>query len=253
MKNLVYIVTIIVALLLAACNLPGVQPTPGQSVNEQAGTLVAATLQAAATATSPGVTPFASPVVPQATPTAKLTLSVNTANAECRGGPSSDFPLIATLAIGTKVDLAGKDSADGYYIVVDPTSHNLCWLPAQDGKPSGSTDNVLEVTPPAGATSQKVPVGPAFVIWSFSCEGATVTVNLSWTDKATNETGYHIYRDGNQIADLPPNSSSYTDTTSDTSGGVIVYGVAAYNDIGSSPQAQTASAASGKNQPVSCQ
>ena len=252
MKLLARIVAISVTLFLAACNLPLAQPTPGLSLEEQAGTIVAATLHAPTAAASPAIRPFASPAAPGVTPTTKPTFKVNTANAECRGGPSTDFTLVATFAAGTNVDLAGKDSADGYYIVVDPSSHNLCWIQAQDGTPAGSFSDLLEVTPPA-ATNPKSPSGPGYVIWSFSCEGSKVTVNLSWPDKADNEKGYHVFRDGVQIADLAANTTTYTDTTTHTSGKVIVYGVAAYNDVGSSQQALTAQTPSGKNQPVSCQ
>ena len=254
MKHFAHIVAFVAIVVLAACNLPVAGSTPGPSVNEQAGTIVAATLNAAASATSPAITPFASPVSsPAATPTVKPTFLVSTDSSQCRGGPGADFPVIATFPAGTSVDLAGKDTADSYYIVIDPTSHNLCWIQAQNGTPAGSFSNLLEVTPPASAANPKAPTGPGYVVWSFECSGSQVTVNLSWPDNADNESGYHIYRNGTQISDLPPNSTSYTDTTNDTAGGVIVYGVAAYNDTGSSPQAQTASAASGKNTPISCQ
>jgi hypothetical protein len=255
MKPLSLIVTLGVILFLAACNMPGAQPqpTPGLPLEQQAGTMVAATLQAAATAKPTGVTPFASPVPAVVTPTNKPVFTVNAANAECRSGPSGDFSLIATFAAGTKVDLAGKDTADSYYIVVDPTSHNLCWIQAQDGTPGGSFSNLLEVTPPAGTgtTGQKVPARPSFVSYSFQCEFATggiqVKVDLTWPDSATNEKGYRVYRNGNQVADLPANSTSYSETTNISSGTTYVYGVAAYNDIGASDQATT------RGDPITCQ
>jgi hypothetical protein len=253
MKPFARLAAVLASLLLASCNLPLAQPTSGPSVNEQAATLVAATLQAAATATAPAVTPFASPVVPDVTPTTKPTLLINTDNASCNSGPSADFNVIATFAAGTSVDLIGKDSADSYWIVVDPTSHNLCWVQAQDGTASGSYQTLPQMTPPAASNNPKTPAGPGYVIWTFSCAGSQITVTLTWPDKADNEKGYHVYRDGSQIAELPPNSTSYTDTTSDAGGKVIVYAVAAYNDVGSSPQAATASSASGKNTPISCQ
>ena len=252
MKPLLLVMTLNVTLFLAACNAPGAQPTPGLSLEQQAGTVVAATLKAASTAgASPVVTPFASPVPAVVTPTTKPTFKVNTANAECRSGPSGDFTLVATFAAGTSVDLAGKDTADSYYIVVDPTSHNLCWIQAQDGTPGGSFSNLIEVTPPASSTSQKVPARPAFVGYNFQCEfasgGIQVKVDLTWPDTATNEKGYYVYRDGTQIADLPANSTSYSETTSIPSGTTFAYGVAAYNDIGTSDQAVT------RGDPITCQ
>ncbi len=245
------IVALTAALSLAACNLPGAQPTPGLSLEQQAGTMVAATLTGVPPSASVAVTPFASPAIPTVVPTTKPVFSVNTANAECRSGPGPDFKLIATFATGTKVDLAGKDTADSYYIVVDPTSHNLCWVQAQDGTPSGSYSNLLEVTPPASAASQKVPARPSYVGYNFSCEfsggGMQVKVDLKWPDTATNEKGYYVYRDGQQIADLPANTTTYSETTSISSGTVLVYAVAAYNDIGTSAQAVT------HGDPITCQ
>ncbi len=252
MKPSTQIAATIAILFLAACNLPLAQPTPGLTVNQQAGTLVASTLQAVPSATELAVTPFASPALPSTTPATKLTVLIHSDNSACRSGPGADFQVIATLAAGTNADMVGKDSADSYWIVVDPTSHNLCWIQMQDATPSGDTTSLPEMTPQA-VSNPKAPAGPGYVVWSFECSGSQVTVNLSWPDNADNESGYHVYRDGAQIADLPPNSTSYTDTTSDTSGTVIVYGVAAYNDVGSSPQALTAQTASGSNTPVSCQ
>jgi hypothetical protein len=39
-----------------------------------------------------------------------------------------------------------------------------------------------------------------------------MTFNVTWLDKATNETGYRVFRDGKQIAELPANSTSFTET-----------------------------------------
>lgn len=243
-------------LALAACNLPAAPSASGPSANDQAATIVAATMQAASASTAPRVTPFASPVAPAVTPTIGPTLSINASNASCRSGPSADFKVVATFAAGTTVNMVGKDSADGYWVVVDPASHNLCWVQQQDGTPAGSFDLLPQMTPQV--TSNKVPTGPGFVSWSFNClyggaAGPQVDVTLNWTDKADNETGYHIYRNGTQIADLSANSTSYSDTTNIPSGSVLVYGVAAYNDAGSSPQASTPQTHTSAGDPITCQ
>lgn len=251
MKSWIRIAPATILLFLAACNLPAAgQATPAPSLNEQAATLVAATLQAAASPVSPAVTPFNSPAAPAASPTIKPTLLVNADNASCRGGPGADFKVIATFAAGTVVDLAGKDTADSYYIVIDPASHDLCWIQAQNGTPSGSFSLLPELTPPAGGTpAANVPARPTALFYNFEClGGGQVKVDLRWTDAANNEKGYRVYRDGNQIADLPAGSTSYSDTTSISSGTVLVYQVAAYNDAGVSAQAVT-----GNGDPIACQ
>jgi hypothetical protein len=39
-----------------------------------------------------------------------------------------------------------------------------------------------------------------------------MTITIEWTDRATDETGYRILRDGESVAELPPDSTSYTET-----------------------------------------
>jgi hypothetical protein len=248
MKSSARAATLILVLFLTACNLPGTQTSSGPSVEDQAATLVAATMQAISTSAPSGVTPFVSPVAPVLTPTAKPTFLINTNNASCRSGPAADSELIAKFAAGTTVDLAGKDTADSYYVVVDPGTHNLCWIEAQDGTPGGSFSLLPEVTPQPGTQNVKVPAKPGALFYSFTClGGGQVKVDLRWSDTANNETGYRIYRDGTQITDLPANSTSYSDTTTVASGTSVVYQVAAYNDAGTSPQSVT-----GNGDPISC-
>jgi hypothetical protein len=222
------------ALMLAACNLPGSPANPGPSVNDQAATIVAATLQAAVPSALAAMTPFASPVAPAVTPTSKPTLFINTNNASCRSGPGGDFKVIATFAAGTTVDMLGKDSADSYWIVSDPGSHDLCWLQAQDGTPSGSFEALPEITPQV--TTKGVPAAPTIFYPNFSCDASTLTTSLTWNDVADNENGYRLYRNGNQIADLSANSTKFVETIDFTFGSQETYAVAAYNDAGSSPR-----------------
>jgi hypothetical protein len=255
MKFSAIILSAAMALLLTACNFPGAQATQVPAVNDLAATIVAATLSAQPTAKpTTAATPFASPSVPTATATAKPTLKISAAGTECRKGPGADADVIATFDAGTTLDLVGKDNINSFWVVVDPTSHNLCWVQGGDGKPGGSYQTVAEVTPPASSTSlaAKVPARPPFVRYAFQCSfgsgGSEVKVDLSWTDNANNETGYYVYRDGSQIADLPANSTAYSDTTAAASGHTYVYGVAAYNDSGTSDQAVTSG-----GDPITCQ
>ncbi len=234
MKLLAQTVTITVALLLAACNAPLAQPTPGLTVNEQAGTIVAATLRAAASSTSPAVTPFASPAVPSVTPTVKPTLSIHADNSACRSGPGTDFKVIATFPAGTTLDLYGKDTADSYWIVVDPTSHDLCWVQTQDATPSGSFAALPELT--AQPVSVSAPNKPGKANWNFFCDNTTLTTILAWNAPSGAVNGYRIYRESTQIADVPANQTSYTEKIPFTYGSTMTYAVAAYNDAGTSPQ-----------------
>ena len=212
-------------------------------------------MQAATASADSPVTPLVAATAAAVTPTTRPTLYIHADNASCRTGPGNDFKVIATFPAGTTLDMAGKDSADGYWIVVDPVSHNLCWIQAQDATPAGSFDLLSEMTPQA--SDQNVPAKPMALGWPFFCAynadgGFTVTTQLTWMDAANNENGYRVYRAGIQIADLPANATSYKDTTNVPANTVIIYGVEAYNDAGASPQATTPGAPKGGNQPVAC-
>ncbi len=225
---------LIILQLLTACNLPGIQVNQNLSVKDQAATIVAMTLQAGGLPTSPGfvATPFASPV--PATPTTKPTLYINTNNAKCRSGPGSDFKVTASYTTGTIVDLIAKDTAEGYWIVKDPASADLCWVLAQDATPSGSFDALPEITPQASTLG--VPAQPTIFYPNYSCDATSLTTSLTWNDAADNENGYRVYRDNVQIADLPANSTSFAETIDFAFGSQVTYSVEPYNDAGAAPQ-----------------
>ena len=223
----------ILSFVLSACNLQLNSPT--QEPLSAASTIVAMTLQAQGLPTSQGpsaATPFASPVV--ATPTTKPTLVINKDNTKCRNGPSPDFKVVASYNAGMKVDLVARDTVDSYWVVKDQSSGDLCWVQAQDATPGGNFDSLPEVTPQA--STSKAPARPGSIVYTYSCDNTSVTTKLSWADNANNENGYHVYRLGSQIADLPPNSTSYTDTVSYTLGSQMTFAVEAYNDAGASQQ-----------------
>ena len=241
MKRLAPFLTLILVLMLTGCNLPASQPAPSPTVIAQVATIVAATMQAAGSTATP-VTPSASPVPPPETPTTQPTLTISASSASCRGGPGTNFKEVAQFPAGTKLTMVGKDTADGYWIVLDPTSHDLCWIQAPDATASGSYVLLPEVTPPASASN--VPARPTITAYAFECVfaaggGLQVKVDLSWADKSNNETGYHIYRNDTQVADLPANATTYSETADIASGTVYVYSVEAYNTVGASPRAVT--------------
>jgi hypothetical protein len=53
---------------------------------------------------------------------------------------------------------------------------------------------------------------------------------LTWNDAANNESGYRVYRGGQQIADLGSGATSYSDNP--PYGGPYSYSVEAYNSAG---------------------
>ncbi len=65
-------------------------------------------------------------------------------------------------------------------------------------------------------------------------------VTLTWTDNATNETGYYIYKGGARVSTIPANSTVFKITLRypQSTGNplYINFGVAAYNSVGTSAE-----------------
>jgi hypothetical protein len=57
-------------------------------------------------------------------------------------------------------------------------------------------------------------------------------VILYWYPPQGPVNGYRIFRKGEQVADLPPTLTKYTEKTPFMYGSTIEYSVAAYNDAG---------------------
>lgn len=229
------IAVVAMPLLLAACTLPGIQAEPSLSPIDQASTIVAGTLQAAGISTSSASTvapPSETP--PPPTPTTKPSLYINTNGAKCRGGPGPNFQEIASYNTGTTVDLIAKDTADGYWLVKDPSSGNSCWVQVQDASPGGSFELLPEVTPQAVA--QTAPGRPSRGNWNYSCDNTTLTMLLGWNEPAGTVNGYRVYRFGTLLSDLPAGTMSYQETIPFTYGSGMNYSVEAYNDAGAGPQ-----------------
>ena len=93
--------------------------------------------------------------------------------------------------------------------------------------------------PPSTVTPEP-PGAPSLKNYNFSCEwnGSSNDLNIliEWIDQTNNELGYIIYRDGAKIADLVPNTQSYTDSIAVASGQPVNYTIEAYNNSGLSGQ-----------------
>ena len=98
---------------------------------------------------------------------------------------------------------------------------------AQEVAITGNTQNIPTVTPPPSTTTG-VPDAPSNLSYSYQCASLTeAAITLTWKDVANDESGYRVYRDDNLIAELPANSTTYTDNTSRSPGSVFSYSVEA--------------------------
>jgi hypothetical protein len=234
--------TLILALL--ACSLPGTdQPL---TVDEQAATIIAATLQAQtvivtgdSTSATASVTPTSltgsTPIngsSPTITPTYSTPMLTVLESTNCREGPGQDYQVVFTHLANVELEIVGRYEPTNFWLVKSPQSRTgTCWLWGEYVELSGSYWVVPTLTPPPTATTAP-PGTPSIESWEFSCSGGNVTFILVWEDRATNETGYRIIRDREAVAELPPNSTSYTETIPVESGEDIQYYLQVYGPSG---------------------
>jgi hypothetical protein len=122
-------------LLLAdlACNLPSAPPTP-----DAGGTMIAVTFFAYQTKVSASQTALPSNIT--TTPVSTNTISIqftSTPNnplvirdALCWVGPGNAYEVVSAVKTGTQVQLLGRGSLSGWYIINNPIYHDPCWIEA---------------------------------------------------------------------------------------------------------------------------
>jgi hypothetical protein len=78
------------------------------------------------------------------------------------------------------------------------------------------------------------PNTPVWLAYNYTCEladgGGDMTMNLAWTDRSNSEESYKVYRDGQVIATLEPNSTFYVDMAFVATGKTLSYSVEAFNE-----------------------
>ena len=240
-RSLIATVSLIFAIL--ACNTPLANPTPEESAPEIQ-TAAAQTLQVILTPSIPASTqlsPVANTPLATATkvgaltqtPTYSVPMLTVREQTNCRAGPGQDYGILFTYLPGKELEIVGRYDPDNYWLVKaveSPTG--TCWLWGEFVEVTGSYGAVPSVTPPATVTSAP-PQAPSIVEWEFSCTGGTMTFIVTWEDKANNETGYRVFRNGEAVAELPANSSSYTDTMTPTGNENVDYYLQVYSPFGS--------------------
>lgn len=243
--------TILLSVTLTACNMPARQTSTPIVDLAAAGTIAAQTLEALTTLTPPSSTPNIIPATvttaptmpPAASPTAAGTITPTYAvpmltfddNVNCRQGPGTSFPIVLVIQNGQQMEISGGQ--DTYWIVKVPNSDTTCWLPKEFATPSGSTWTVPTVAAPP-SPSVEPPAAPNWTKYYYSCEyasgGNTVTMEMSWSDWANDETGYRVMRNGEIVVTLPPDSTTYTDIAFLESGKTFDYYIEVFNATGKS-------------------
>jgi energy-coupling factor transporter ATP-binding protein EcfA2 len=92
--------------------------------------------------------------------------------------------------------------------------------------------SVEACNPVPNQTTIEPPEPPSGLNAEWSCSEQEFVVSLTWEDRADNELGYRVYRDGEWISELGPNETAYRDNP--PIGGPYLYEVEAFNEAGSS-------------------
>lgn len=243
-KSIPFLAGVVVILAMLSCNVPGTeQPL---TLEQQAATAIAATLTAqtevgnkptgtptvAVTTTSTvGSTPT-SGATPTVTPTYSTPMLTVLEQTNCREGPGQEYPVVFTYLAKAKLEIVGRYEPENFWVVKSTESKSgTCWMWGEYVEVSGSYWVVPTLTPPPTATMPP-PQAPSIDNWNFSCSAGNLTFILEWEDRATNETGYRIFRDGEAVAELPANSTSWTETIPLESGESVAYYLQVYGPSG---------------------
>jgi len=232
---------LILLVAMLACNLQFEQVAPP----DEAQTAVALTVQAAVTTPSvatPTSTILASKTLSASatsaapnettTPTYSVPMLIVRESTNCRTGPGEEYEVLFTYLAGKKLEIVGRYDPGNFWLVKSNESPTgTCWLWGQFVDVTGSYWAVPSVTPPPTATSAP-PRAPGILEWNFSCSGGTITFTVNWADNANNETGYRVFRNGEQLIELPANSITYTDTFALTADQSVEYYVQVYAPSG---------------------
>ena len=98
--------------------------------------------------------------------------------------------------------------------------------------PTQNLTAIVTATEPIPPTAAS-PNAPIWSVYHYTCKlavgGGTMTMNLGWMDRSNNEDGFNVYRDGQVIATLAPDSTSYVDVAFVATGKALNYSVEAFN------------------------
>jgi hypothetical protein len=213
-------------LAMLACNMPFEQFAPPNDVQ----TAAALTLQAiltpslTSTASTPVITATASPRPTQTitsvvspttsiTPTYSVPMLTVLEPTNCRTGPGEEYEVVFTYLEGKELEIAGRYDPGNFWLVKsNETPNGTCWLWGQFVEVTGSYWAVSSVTPPPTATGAP-PRAAGLISYEFFCPSIdAMNITILWEDNASDETGYRILGNGQVIAELPANTTTYTES-----------------------------------------
>ena len=211
--------------LLTACTATATTMAAATSVPATS-TPVAPTAMAVPVPTATETNPPPPTATEPPTPTAQLTPEVNPGmNAYCRKGPGTNYYPITFLQAGNNYTIVGQNGLNTWWLIQAP-GNITCWMGDPTSVLAGPVWQVsIQTAPP-------LPQKPGDFIATPTCHSALniLYVEFSWLAQ-DNAIGYRLYRNGNLLADLGPNTTYYEDHTPPF-GVDLRYALEAYNEYG---------------------
>lgn len=170
---------------------------------------------------------------PTATPTSAAPPSINFNADDYEIQQGSCTTLRWNVENADAVELEGDAVPPTDAEQVCPQSTRQYQLAAENAETSETASVTIQVSAVVTEEPEMPPSAPAGLsISNKVCSSPDYIVTLGWSDQASNEEGYRVYRDGGVIATLSANATSYSDEPPGS--GPYTYGVEAFNDAGSS-------------------
>ena len=232
---------IIVALSGRILRVEGAQLPNAAHTSVASALQVIFTPQSTATALQPliAMTPSATPQslpVETITPTYSVPMLTVREATNCRTGPGKSYEILLTFQVNQTLEIVGRyEPGDLWLVKFAESPTGTCWLWGEFVDVAGSYWTVSSVTPlPTATLPPLVPKAPSLHDFDYDCDGFNNTLSfyVIWNDKADNESGYCIFRDGSQIAELPAGSTTYAETIMMPASKSAQYYVEAYNAAG---------------------
>ncbi len=175
------------------------------------------------------VTPTASPAA--ATPSVERPTAIFRQTGNCRRGPGTIYDVVTSYTEGEQTEPEGRNAdSSWWWLLMSGGGH--CWASGSVLELRGPYAELPIIAAPPTPALQP-PAAPAQLgVANQVCTDQAYSVTLQWMDAASNETGYRVYRDGNVIATLGPDTTGYTDAP--PYGGPYTYGVESFNAAGAS-------------------
>lgn len=235
--------TLVLIASILACSMPEAEQVPPPSDVQTAAAMTVEALLAPPTVTvtiqqeaGSSITDTPAPTVGPTgtiTPTYAVPMLTVLQQTNCRTGPGQSYEVVYTYLTWKELEIVGNYPQENYWLVKSTESPTgECWLWGEYVEVKGSYWVVSSVTPPPTAT---IPPPQAPVAeWEYFCSYANnqIDVSLKWADVATNETGYRIIRNGQVVAELAANSTSYIETIPLVAGEKTTYQIEVFNITG---------------------